>query len=76
MDMFTPSTPSPTDESTPSEFFPTTRSSDTYVYGAGMLTETILAIGVCVFFVYKTFQANKNQVNKKQDQQPKRRYML
>ena len=51
----------------------TTRSSDTYVYGVGILA--VLAIGVCVFFAYKTSQAaNKKQVVEKQT--PKRRYML
>ena len=32
----------------------TTKSNDTYVYGVGILT--VLAIGVCVFFAYNTFQ--------------------
>ena len=53
----------------------TTRSNDTYVCGVGMLA--VLAIGVCVFFAYNTSQAeNKKQVNKKQDQPPKRRHVL
>ena len=51
------------------------RSNDTYVYGVGMLA--VLAIGVCVFFAYNTFQSkNKKLVNEKQDQLPKRRHML
>ena len=54
------------------------------VYGVSMLA--VLAISVCVFFSYNTFQAkNKKQDNdrlaaqheqKKQDQPPKRRHML
>ena len=32
----------------------TTRSNDTYVYGDGILA--VLAIGVCLFFSYNTFQ--------------------
>ena len=32
----------------------TTRSNDTYVYGDGVLA--VLAIGVCLFFSYNTFQ--------------------
>ena len=45
----------------------TTRSSDTYVYGVGILA--VPAIGICVFFAYTTSQAeNKKQVNEKQDQ--------
>ena len=82
----TPSTSSPTGDPTPSNssstgdptsFTPshTTRSNDTYIYGVGMLA--ILAIGVCVFFVYNASQAeNKKQLNKKQDQSPERRHML
>ena len=46
---------------------------DTYVYGVGMLV--VLAIGVCVFFVYNTFQPKK-LINEKKDQPPKRRHML
>ena len=42
----------------------TTRPNDIYVYGVGMLA--FLAIGVCVFFAYNTFQLeNKKQTNKK-----------
>ena len=53
----------------------TTRSNDTYIYGFGVLA--VLAIGVCVFFTYNTFQLkNKKLVNEKQDQPPKRRHML
>ena len=53
----------------------TTRSSDTYVYGVGILA--VLAICVHVFFAYNTFQAkNKKLVNEKPDQPPKRRHML
>ena len=53
----------------------TTRTNDTYVYGVDILA--VLAIGVCVFFVYNTSQSeNKKLVNKKQDQPPKRRHML
>ena len=40
------STIQPTEQST-------VQSSDTYVYGVGMLA--VLAIGVCVFFAYNTF---------------------
>ena len=53
----------------------TTRRNDNYVYGVGILA--VLAIGVCVFFTYNTFQPkNKKLVNEKQDQPPKRRHML
>ena len=53
----------------------TTRFSETYVYGVGIVA--VLAIDVCVFFGYKTYQAeNKKLVNKRQDQPPKRRHML
>ena len=46
-----------------------------YVYGVGMLV--ILAIGVCIFFAYNTFQPkNKKQAHEKKDQPPKRRHML
>ena len=51
----------------------TTRSNDTYVYG--VVIPAVLTIGVCVFFVYNTFQPKK-RINEKQDQQPKRRHML
>ena len=41
------------------------------------MTESYLAIGVCVFFAYNTSTTeNKKQVNEKQDQPPKRRHML
>ena len=51
------------------------QSNGAYVYGLGILA--VLAIGVCIFFAYKTFQAaNKKQVNEKQDQPPKQRHML
>ena len=53
----------------------TTRSNGTYVYSVGILA--VLAMGVCVFFPYNTFQPkNKNLVNEKPDQPPKRRHML
>ena len=53
----------------------TTRSNDTYVYGVGILA--VLAIGVCVFFAYDTFQPkNKKIVIEKQDQQPKRLHVF
>ena len=40
--------------------------SDTYIYGVGILA--VLAIGICIFFAYNTSQAaNKKQVNEKQD---------
>ena len=62
----TPSTSSSTGDPKPSTPSHTTRSNDTYIYGIGMLA--ILAIDVCVFFVYNTSQAeNKKQLNKKQD---------
>ena len=51
------------------------RPNDTYVYGFGILA--VLAIGVCLFFAYNTFQPkNKKLVNERQDQPPKRRHML
>ena len=60
--------PSPTDRPTPSTSFSTgnftpstpshaTRSSDTYIYGVGIVA--VLAIGVCVFFAHNTSQAEK-----------------
>ena len=53
----------------------TTRSNGTYIYSVGILA--VLAMGVCVFFPYNTFQPkNKNLVNEKADQPPKRRHML
>ena len=48
----------------------TVQSSDTYVYGVGMLA--VFAIGVCVFFAYNNFPKNK-KANGKHDQPPKRR---
>ena len=49
-----------------------TRSSDTYVYGFGILA--VLAIGVCVFFAYNTFPPNnKKLVSERQDQPPVKR---
>ena len=62
---------------------PSVQSNDTYVYDIGILA--VLAISVCVFFTYNTFQPkNKKLVNdrltaqheQKQDQPPKRRHML
>ena len=50
----TSSTSSSIDNSAPSAPPHTTRSNDTYVYGVGILA--VLAIGVCVFFAYNTFQ--------------------
>ena len=48
---------------------PSVQSNDTCVYGVGMLA--VLAIGVCVFFAYNTFQSkNKKLINEKQDQPP------
>ena len=48
---------------------------DTYAYGVGILA--VLAIGVCVFFAYNTFQPkNKKQANEKQNQPPKRRHVF
>ena len=44
-----------------------------YVYSVGILA--VLAIGVCVFFAYKTFRPKK-QANEKQDQPPRLRHML
>ena len=52
----------------------TTRSSNTYVYGVGIVV--VLSIGVSVFFAYNTFSKNKKLINEKQDQLPKRRHML
>ena len=66
----TPSTPSSKGDPTPSTSSHAARSSD-----QGILA--VLAIGVCIFFVYKTSQAkNKKQANEKQDQPLKRRDML
>ena len=53
----------------------TTRSNGAYVYSVGILA--VLAMDVCVFFPYNTFQPkNKNLVNEKPDQPPKRCHML
>ena len=53
----------------------TVQSIDTYAYGVGILA--VLAIGVCVFFAYNTFQPkNKKQANEKQNQPPKRRHVF
>ena len=53
----------------------TVQSNRAYVYGLGTLAA--LAIGVCVFFVYKIYHAaNKKQVNEKQGQLSKRRHLL
>ena len=51
----------------------TTRSNDTYVYGVGILA--VLAIVVCVFFGYNTFQPKK-LINKKKDQPPQRLHVF
>ena len=78
----TPSTSSSTGDPTPSTASHTTRSNDTYVYGVTILA--VLAISVCVFFIYSQAK-NKKQDNdrlaaqyeqKKQDQPSKRRHML
>ena len=53
---------------------PTVQSNGAYVYGVGIFA--ILAIGVCVFFAYNTFQPKKRIINEKQDQPPKQRDML
>ena len=54
---------------------PSVQSNDTYAYGVGILA--VLAIGVCIFFTYNTFQPkNKKLLNEKQDQPLKRRHML
>ena len=60
------------------------QSNGPYVHGVGILF--VLAIGVCAFFAYNTFQAKKilkivndclaSQHEQKQDQPPKRRHML
>ena len=41
--------------------YSTVQSSDTYVYGVGILD--VLAIGVCVFFAYNTSQAKNKQTS-------------
>ena len=51
----------------------TEQSNGAYIYGIGMLW--VLAIGVCVFFAYNTFQHTR-QVNEKENQLSKRRHML
>ena len=53
---------------------PTVQSNGAYVYGVGIFA--ILAIGICVFFAYNTFQPKKRIINEKQDQPPKQRDML
>ena len=71
MDNCIPFTPSSTNNFT-------TRSSDTYIYGVGIVA--FLSIGVFVFLEYNTSQtANKKQANEEQQQPfkpPKRRSML
>ena len=53
----------------------TVQSNDTQFYGAVILA--VLAVGVCAFFAYNTFQPkNENQANEIKDQPPKRRHML
>ena len=75
MDGPTPSTSSSTGDPMPSTHSHITRSNGAYVYGLGILA--ILAIEVCVFFTYNTFQPkNKKLVNDKQDQPPKQYHML
>ena len=62
----------PTEQSTAQS---AVQSNGAYVYGVGILA--VLAIGVCLFFAYNTFQPKtKKLVNEKQDQPPKRRHML
>ena len=51
---------------------PSVHSNDTYIYSVGILA--VRDIGVCVFFIYNTFQLkNKKLV---QDQPSKQRHML
>ena len=71
----TSATNTPTTTATSTNNTATTRSSDTYVYGVGILAD--LAMSVCVFFAYSTYQVkNKKIVNENQDQPPKRRHMV
>ena len=71
----TPSTSSSTCDPTPSTSFHATVSNDTFICGIGIVA--VLAIGVCVFFTYNTFQPKiKKQANGKQDQPPKRHHIL
>ena len=67
------STEQPSVQSTVQSKYSLILMSDTYVYGVGILA--VLAIGVCVFFTYNTFQPKK-LINEKQDQPPKRRHIL
>ena len=53
----TSSTDNSSNETTSVTNTTTTRSNDTYVYGDGIIA--VLAIGVCVFFAYDTFQPEK-----------------
>ena len=52
----------------------TTRPNDTYVYGGGIIA--VVAIGVCLFFAYNTFQPKKKKSIKEKQDQPPRRHML
>ena len=70
----TPLTPSSTGDLTPCTPTTPTRPNDAYLYGVGILAA--LAIGVCVFFAYNTYQPKNSLHNEKQDQQPKIRPML
>ena len=82
-DRSTPSTPSSTGNPRPSILSHATGSNDIYVYGVGILA--VLAIGVCIFFAYNTFQLKIRKLTndrstalheQKKDQPPKRRPMI
>ena len=78
----TPSTSSPTCDPTPSTTSPTCDAtpsyaitSNTYVYGVGMLA--VLVNGVCVFFACNTPESkNEKQANEKKYQPPKQSHIL
>ena len=77
MDRPTPSTPSSTPSTPSSTGDPTSSTSSHAARSSDQGILAVLAIGVCIFFVYKTSQAkNKKQANEKQDQPLKRRDML
>ena len=52
----------------------TVQSNGAYIYSVG--THAVLAIGVCVFFAYKSSWVVNKKQEEKQDQPPKRRNML
>ena len=67
VDRFTPSTPFSTDNSTPSTSFFTRRSSDTYVYGVGVLAVLAISFSYLLHITLLRLQIKnkpiKNRIN-------------